>query len=868
MFIGRKAELERLRVAVETDGGSVLLTGVAGVGKTAIVERLAGELGGRLGVHQAEASCGAAEVPLGPFLPVLAAVRRAPSAVEDRLLFLEHELVERAAPRRLLLTIDDAHFLDPVSFVLVRNLTVHGHHSVVLTARSTEMWPLALTNLVKDRIVDRVELGPLRRDEVDVLVRANLDGAVVEAAALEAVWRSTEGNPLFVRELLAAAIDDGSLVRAGGRWELDGPLRASPLLRVVLGRRLRSLPAQKRVLVDAFGETDALPIAVAERLCRLDDIVELEDAGLVTTRNGDGGVRVRSGHPMFGEVARELMTPARRLRTRHRLAAALDAVDGENDSAVRLRGQLEVALGGSDLQVLEAAARSALQVCDAALALECAEAAVEAGGGFTARLARANALAAKGRIDDAEAAYLQLIEEAPGPRARAGVVIEYATDLAFQQLGDLSRAARTLEESIVEQDEPEASQLRSMLAYILYVSGENDRALELIETARGSTSVGAADVGLRSAEAGVLAVRGRPVEAIACADKAIAALVRSEVDPFSFGSILATVVWDRFLAFWQSGRADEAKDPAAPIIGTAAAVLVRHAVIRDLLPVVIAAMRGKLDFVVANGPSLSAERAATVRGTSIFAAILASGVQAMRGDPDGANQRITAIERTAHGRAKSLGWWIGRTRTLILVAKGRRREAAARCVQLASEHPTDHLLVTISLHDVVRLGEPSLVREALLTQASRSGATWLDRVCAAHAEAETGKELTAVSVTFEEGGIDHYACEASAQAARAHRAAGELVEAAEADHRTQQLLERCGGVLATPAVDPVVPLLTEREYEVARLAVNGLTNREIAERLGSSPRTVGNQLQHVYDKLDVHARADLAALWPRPDRQP
>jgi DNA-binding NarL/FixJ family response regulator len=48
--------------------------------------------------------------------------------------------------------------------------------------------------------------------------------------------------------------------------------------------------------------------------------------------------------------------------------------------------------------------------------------------------------------------------------------------------------------------------------------------------------------------------------------------------------------------------------------------------------------------------------------------------------------------------------------------------------------------------------------------------------------------------------------------------------------------------------------LTSREREVATLAARGLTNREIAEQLSLSPRTVENHLQHAVDKLGITAR--------------
>ena len=56
--------------------------------------------------------------------------------------------------------------------------------------------------------------------------------------------------------------------------------------------------------------------------------------------------------------------------------------------------------------------------------------------------------------------------------------------------------------------------------------------------------------------------------------------------------------------------------------------------------------------------------------------------------------------------------------------------------------------------------------------------------------------------------------------------------------------------------------LTEREVEVLRLAVRGLSNREMAELLVVSPKTVGHHLEHIYEKLGVSTRvgATLFAL--------
>lgn len=73
--------------------------------------------------------------------------------------------------------------------------------------------------------------------------------------------------------------------------------------------------------------------------------------------------------------------------------------------------------------------------------------------------------------------------------------------------------------------------------------------------------------------------------------------------------------------------------------------------------------------------------------------------------------------------------------------------------------------------------------------------------------------------------------------------------------------------VATPPDTPVPAAtrsqpLTRREVEIATLVAQGLTNKEIAGRLFISERTVDNHVQHVYNKLDIGSRPQLA-LWIR-----
>ena len=53
------------------------------------------------------------------------------------------------------------------------------------------------------------------------------------------------------------------------------------------------------------------------------------------------------------------------------------------------------------------------------------------------------------------------------------------------------------------------------------------------------------------------------------------------------------------------------------------------------------------------------------------------------------------------------------------------------------------------------------------------------------------------------------------------------------------------------------PMLTPAEAEVARLALCGLSNAEIAEKRGRAVRTIANQLASIFDKLGISSRDEL-----------
>lgn len=99
----------------------------------------------------------------------------------DRLLTLQRALTGLRDPgqgRPLTLLVDDAHLLDEASCVLIHLIVATKIATPVLTLPSGEMVPDAISALWKEDLVDRIELGPLSREETTELLEAVLRGAL------------------------------------------------------------------------------------------------------------------------------------------------------------------------------------------------------------------------------------------------------------------------------------------------------------------------------------------------------------------------------------------------------------------------------------------------------------------------------------------------------------------------------------------------------------------------------------------------------------------------------------------------------------------------------------------------------------------
>jgi DNA-binding CsgD family transcriptional regulator len=105
-----------------------------------------------------------------------------------------------------------------------------------------------------------------------------------------------------------------------------------------------------------------------------------------------------------------------------------------------------------------------------------------------------------------------------------------------------------------------------------------------------------------------------------------------------------------------------------------------------------------------------------------------------------------------------------------------------------------------------------------------------------------------------------FAAEVASDLADVYRRNGDQRAATAANQQMAQLIERVGGARTPPLLRGAgVEPLTAREREVALLAANGLTSKDIAARLYLSKRTVDTHLDRIYRKLGVTGRDGLDA---------
>jgi len=388
VFVGREPELRQLKSAFDGamsgQGALMMVMGEPGIGKTALCEQLSTYVtlrGGRTLVGHCYEK-GSLSLPYLAFVEALrsyvlsrevkdlreelgsgaADVARIISEIRERLKIKlrpqkdpEEEryrllqavtgfLSNAAAVQPMMVVLEDLHDADRGTLEMLTHVSRNlagARLLIVGTYRDVEVdrsHPLsaALAELRRVSTYGRVLLRGLNADEVRRMLESITRESVPWGLA-EAVHRQTEGNPLFVQEVVRYLVEEGLITRKEGGWR---PTRDTPLemsipegLRDVIGKRLSLLSPECNQLLavaSVIGREFALETLKAVAGINEDVFVNaLKEAvrlSILEERSQRGLVSYRFTHAFFRQTLYEEMIAPQRLKLHQQVARSLETL--------------------------------------------------------------------------------------------------------------------------------------------------------------------------------------------------------------------------------------------------------------------------------------------------------------------------------------------------------------------------------------------------------------------------------------------------------------------------------------------------------------------------------------------------------------
>jgi DNA-binding CsgD family transcriptional regulator len=873
-LVGRGEELSAALAALEH--GGVVLAGTHGAGRSRLARELAALLreSGRT-VDWLVTSSSTAAMPLAALSGLLFAdgrAERAPQTVGEAVA----AVAQRAGADRLLLVCDDAHQLDEASVVVLHHLAARGKVSLLLTVCTDEALPEPVTALWKDEIVARVDLAPLGKEAIAPLLHDVL-GSPMDGISLEHIYRLCEGNLVYLRELVAAGGRSGSLRRTGAVWSWHGPVAPDARLSELVWSRLAALAPAERAVLELLAWGESLGAGLLRELEPRADLVAMENKRLIRV-GGDGHRRpVRPVRLLDTEVLRNRTPRLRADEICRTLAAAVEA-----KGARRADDRLAVALwhltagGGSSVPVAVylSAARKAHATIDPLLAEQLARAAVQAApNSLAAGLLLGETLAWQGRY--AESA--QTISGLDCLARSDADVVQLTLTRAVSACWGRGEPQVAVEELLLAEGRVTSAEhrqeLQSMRVGIHYTAGQAPAAVSAAAEVIANPSSPANLVRTHRAAVPSLALVGQIEKALeewercaAAADAAAETVPEARVMlPLAGAAALRA-----------ASRLREAEQLAAEAYREASRLAIRFGAGAG------AQMLGMI--------ALDAGRVADARRWLNEAVTLLDSADlvgflglswstlartlAVTPRPDRQERRPMALEAAAAQKAaeEALGparrSWAPQVtvgRAWVALAEGRDTDARQLALEAAEAAAQEgfHSVALNAAHDALRFGARRAAHVLLADTANFVDgpltAVYLEHALAL--EEVDGGRLDAVSRSFAALGAHLLAAEAAAEAAAAHRSQGLPARSSASTAAASGFLAACQGALSPVIAEHGASTgLTTREREVAKLAAEGLSNREIAQHLGTSVRTVESHLAHVYGKLGVNGREKLSGL--------
>jgi predicted ATPase/DNA-binding CsgD family transcriptional regulator len=825
-----------------------------------------------------------------------------------------------AVSRPLLLLLDDLHWADAATLDLLCHLAQHQATSrlcILGAYRSDELashpaLERSILDLTRSRQLTVLALGPLPEADVAELITALL-GVPPHLTLSHLLWKQSEGNPFFLEELLRAWLETGVLTVTPSQANISSsppaslPASISGLIRYRLARLPQEVLETLRPAA-ILGRTFASSF-LAEVMGQDEELVEERlyasvQAGVLRS---DPSERYTFSHDTLREYLYSGVTPARRRRLHGFMGRALEARLNQEDAQQLAQLAFHFAHSGDHIRGATYSQLAAAQAVRAAApreamhhyrtALDLLDQQDQRRGSLWLALGEAALTAGVEReaVQAFEAAQTWFTEK---PDVVAAARAAYGQGRAWARLEDHAAAQAAFEQALTllhEYSCPEQVKVLVDLGTLLAVSlGQHTEGVTHGQQALKL----ATELGDRRLEAmahrvvGNLLVRGNDLPTgIPLLERALALAVVAD-DPAEAAECCACLT----MTYFWSGQMQQMKESLLRRMELASRCQEPYQ-LRHLYPWLAACAACLGNFIEAEQWLAQAEAAITslaspeprafllqIRG------LLAVLQHAYEGAEEHLAQAVALFRQMGPGvltwYLPILGW--------VQLLLGKRQEALA-CLQetetlLFSQEPGTILTGNV----VVYLAQMALLLEdreriarytTMLLPFQGLFLDWLvDRIVgelytfqAAWSDAQTA--LGRAEATARREGLLHELARTQVAQSQLALAQGGRGSVARAHRLLEQALALCqevgmhGQALAVQARLEQLPerssfrtarslpaRLSSREVEVLRLVTEGLSNRQIAEELVLSEKTVINHLTSIFNKTGTDNRAAATAF--------
>jgi DNA-binding CsgD family transcriptional regulator len=920
---GREAELElirgRLLATVEGRSGVVIVEGMAGLGKTSLLDEattMADDLGVRAGYGRLAA--GDQNAPLAglfealfdgaPALVDREALRRLHLTPADRYWLLEdlEDLLEQTAIETpLLLCVDDLQWGSAACFAAARVLPQRLRTVPILwvfASRANDAPDDLRTAFIRLEEIGarRMSIGPLNSSAVIEIV-SDVVEAEPDADLIELAQR-VHGSPFLLVELVNGLLEEGLIKVEDGRAILVEdrlPMRVRDTMRDRLSRMTplaREAAGIASVLGSRIGFESLVTMLDVPPVRLLGPLDELIRADLIV----DDGEHLRFRHDLIRESVRQTL-PATVRRTLQRQAVDILLESGSTPADVAL--QLAESAQPGDEPAAETLfnAAKAIGYSSPEVAADLAQKAVELiGPNHPLRapmvVEAAVLLHAAGRVIEGKRFAETALRAVLSPEENAAVQFSISGMLSIS--ADLRAEANRRALALPDLSQATRARHLARLFFNLMGAGRPQEALEMLpeaETAAERTGDPDARFSIDLAMTGVLYVQGEFAHHLEKCEAAI--LIGRETDDVPRRWMAEQYRSESLVVL---DRLDEARHVSDE--GRAACEQARQAVSRRHWD----AWRGRQLYFAGNLPDAAAvlegayvsDEGVEVVSALDAAAVMTLGQIALHMADDALTRNAVAIARkmiaTGVPEVQRLASWL---LALNAMAAARAEEA---CNVLSKVGPSPLPIYPMDIAD-----PPKLVRIALAAsrldladhavsvaegRAKKNPTLATINGVAAHARGLRDNSLDDLRQAVEildtgprpltrASALEDFGCALIAEQST-DQGIDRLNEVLEqyVQHGATWDARRVRARLGALGIRRRVAIaarpesgwgsLTESELNVVQRVAEGLTNREVARQLFVSPHTVNSHLRHVFTKLGINSRVELARLASESLREP